>query len=158
MEEASSMITIRRRFFILASALVLLGLTKPGFAEESESTKVFGPYTVHYSTFNSLFVPADIAQIHNLVRAKDQTLINIAVQKTADGTSVAARVSGTATNLLQQQKSIDFKTIQEQDAVYYIGALRHTNEEIFHLDFVILPEGETQPLTFRLSRKLYTEP
>lgn len=128
------------------------------YATEQESTKVFGPYTVHYSTFNSLFVPADIAKIHNLVRAKDQTLINIAVQKTDGRIPVAAQVSGTAKNLLQQQKAIEFKTIQEQDTVYYIGALRHTNEEIFHLDFSIVPEGELQPLTFRISRKLYTEP
>lgn len=127
-------------------------------ADDLDSTKVFGPYTIHYSTFNSLFVPADIAKLHQLVRAKDQTLINIAVQKTADGSPIAAQVSATAKNLLQQQKKIDFKTIQEQDAIYYLGALRHTNEEMFHLDFVILPEGETQPLSFRLSRKLYTEP
>jgi hypothetical protein len=139
-------------------ALLLWCGVQSGYANDQESTKVFGPYTVHYSTFNSLFVPADIAQIHQLVRAKDQTLINIAVQKTADGSPVAAHVSATAKNLLQQQKSITFKTIQEQDAVYYIGALRHTNEEIFHLDFAIVPEGETQPLTFRISRKLYTEP
>ena len=128
------------------------------YANEQESTKVFGLYTVHYSTFNSLFVPADIAKIHQLIRAKDQTLINIAVQKTTDRSPVAAQVSGTAKNLLQQQKNIEFKTIQEQDTVYYIGALRHTNEEIFHLDFTVVPEGETQPLTFRISRKLYTEP
>lgn len=131
--------------------------SQSGYANDQESTKVFGAYTVHYSTFNSLFVPADIAKIHELVRAKDQTLINIAVQKTADGSPVAAQVSATAKNLLQQLKTIDFKTIQEQDAVYYIGALRHTNEEVFHLDFVILPEGETQPLKFRVTRKLYTE-
>lgn len=143
---------------LLLGAILAWFSLQAAYANEQESTKVFGPYTVHYSTFNSLFVPADIAKIHQLVRAKDQTLINIAVQKTADGSPVAAQVSGTAKNLLQQQKNIEFKTIQEQDAVYYIGALRHTNEEIFHLDFNIVPEGETQPLTFRISRKLYTEP
>src|SRR5690606_35804015 len=111
-------------------------------------------YTVHYSTFNSLFVPADIAAAHKLVRAKDQTLINIAVQRKADGQSVSANVSGTAKNLLQQLKNIDFKTIEEPGAVYYIGALRHTNEEVFHLDLKIVPQGETRPLEFRLSRKL----
>lgn len=140
-----------------AAVLFWCGI-QSSYANEPESTKVFGPYTVHYSTFNSLFVPADIAKIHRLVRAKDRTLINIAVQKTADGSPVAAQVSATAKNLLQQQKSIPFTTIQESDAIYYIGDLRHTNEEVFHLDFVIVPEGETQPLTFRLSRKLYTEP
>lgn len=148
---------INVRMPAIFAAILFWRSIQPSFASEQDSTKVFGPYTVHYSTFNSLFVPADIAKIHQLVRAKDQTLINIAVQKTADGSPVAARVTGTAKNLLQQQKTIDFKTIQEQDTVYYIGALRHTNEEMFHLDFVVLPEEETQPLTFRLSRKLYTE-
>lgn len=126
-------------------------------ADDEQSSKNFGRYTVHYSTFNSLFVPADIAKIHKLVRAKDQTLINISVQKNADGKPVPAKVTGTAENLLQQLKTIDFKTIEEPGAVYYIGALRHTNEEIFHLDFAIVPEGENTPLEFRLSRKLYTE-
>lgn len=149
---------IKLRLLHLFGAILLFCLAPAGFADEQESTKVFGPYTVHYSTFNSLFVPADIAQIHQLVRAKDQTLINIAVQKTVDGSPVSAQVTGTAKNLLQQQKNIEFKTIQEQETVYYIGSLRHTNEEIFHLDFSIVPEGETQPLTFRVSRKLYTEP
>lgn len=139
------------------SVVLIWFCAQPGYANDQQSTKVFGTYTVHYSTFNSLFVPAEIAKIHQLVRAKDQTLINIAVQKSADGAAVAAQVSATAKNLLQQQKTIDFKTIQEQDAVYYIGALRHTNEEVFHLDFVILPEGESQPLKFRISRTLYTE-
>lgn len=151
----SKVMNIRLPIFL--GAVLLWCFVQSGYANDQESTKVFGPYTVHYSTFNSLFVPADIAEIHQLVRAKDQTLINIAVQKTADGSPVAAQVSGTAKNLLQQLKNIEFKTIREQDTLYYIGALRHTNEEIFHLDFVIVPEGETQPLTFRLSRKLYTE-
>lgn len=149
---------IKLRLLSLLGSILLWCLAPAGFADEEDSTKVFGPYTVHYSTFNSLFVPADIAQIHQLVRAKDQTLINIAVQKTVDGSPVPAKVTGMAKNLLQQQKNIEFKTIQEQETVYYIGSLRHTNEEIFHLDFSIVPEGETQPLTFRVSRKLYTEP
>ncbi|WP_187409859.1 DUF4426 domain-containing protein [Saccharophagus sp. K07] len=126
-------------------------------ADDVESSKDFGEFTVHYSTFNSLFIPADIAAVHNLVRAKDQTLINIAVQRNSDSQSVPAKVTGTAKNLMQQLKTIDFKTIEEPGAVYYIGALRHTNEEVFHLDINIVPEGKTEPLKFRLSRKLYTE-
>lgn len=127
-------------------------------ANDYESTKRIGDYVIHYSTFNSLFVPADIAKLHGLTRAPNQTMINIAVQKHADQSSVAAQVSATAKNLMQQTKTISFKAIEEPDATYYIGSVRHTNEEMFHLDFVIIPEGETQPLQFRVSRKLYTEP
>lgn len=137
-------------FFTAATAL-------PALAEDL-SSKDFGVYTVHYSTFNSLFVPAEIAEVHGLVRARDQTLINIAVQKTADGKAVPAQITGTAKNLLQQLKTLSFKTIEEPGAVYYLGALRHSNEEIFHLDFTIVPQGETTPLQLRLTRKLYTEP
>jgi hypothetical protein len=144
--------------FIRLLALVLTAVSVLSVqAEEVSSSKNFGNYTVHYSTFNSLFVPAEIAGIHKLVRAKDQTLINIAVQKTVSGDAVPASIEGTAKNLLQQVKTIDFKTVEEPGAIYYLGALRHTNEEIFHLDFTIIPEGESTPLQLRLTRKLYTE-
>lgn len=142
----------------LLTLVLLITTTLPSFANDVSSSKNFGVYTVHYSTFNSLFVPADIAQIHQLVRAKNQTLINIAVQKTADSAAVPATITGTAKNLLQQVKTIDFKTIEEPGAIYYLGALKHSNEEIFHLDFTIVPDGETTPLQLRLTRKLYTEP
>lgn len=142
----------------LLTLVLLITATLPSVAEDVSSSKNFGVYTVHYSTFNSLFVPADIAQIHQLVRAKNQTLINIAVQKTADSAAVPATITGTAKNLLQQVKTIDFKTIEEPGAIYYLGALKHSNEEIFHLDFTIVPDGETTPLQLRLTRKLYTEP
>lgn len=140
-------------------ALILLTATASRVcAEEVESSKNFGEYTVHYSTFNSLFIPAEIAAVHKLVRAKDQTLINIAVQRSADGKSVPAEVTGSAKNLLQQVKTIQFKSIEEPDAIYYLGSLRHSNEEVFHLEITIVPEGTSNPLKLRLSRKLYTEP
>lgn len=140
---------------------VLIGLwsclLSAGVFAAEDNSQTFGIYTVHYSTFNSLFVPAEVAKIHGIVRAKDQTLINIAIKETATNRAVAAEVTATAKNLMQQSKTVSFKTITEADAVYYIGALRHTNEEVFHLDFKILPEGANQPIEFRLTRKLYTE-
>lgn len=122
-----------------------------------ESSRAFGKYTVHYSTFNSLFISADIAKLHGLVRAKDQTLINISVQETETGKSVVADVAATAKNLMQQVKSITFKKIEEPGAVYYIGSLRHSNREVFHLDFSVGVEGEVSPMTFKLTKKLYVE-
>lgn len=142
----------------LATAMLCANAHADNAPSPPEGTKEMGEYLVHYSTFASLFVPADIAKVHDLVRAKDQSLLNIAVQKKVDGSPVAAQVSGTAKNLMQQVKQISFKTIDEPDAIYYIGAIRHTNEEILHLDLAIVPEGESQPLEFRLTRKLYTEP
>ena len=99
-----------------------------------DSTQEFDNYLVHYSVFNSAFIPADIAKLHNLVRAKDQALVNISVQDKHSGESIAAQVEGTARNLMQQQKTLTFVTLQEPGASYAIAALRHSNEEVFHFD------------------------
>jgi hypothetical protein len=147
---------IYTRFIFLGLTLISLNLYAG--IEDEGSSKDFGQYTVHYSTFNSLFISADTAQAHQLIRAKDLALINIAVQKTQGGTPVNAKISCTAKNLMQQNKNIEFKTITEPGAIYYLGAIKHSNEEVFHLNFSILPEGESQPLEFRLTRKFYTEP
>lgn len=140
---------------------VLIGLSVQAAPENPPSPPQgeidFEGYTILYSTFNSLFIPADIAKLHKLVRGKDQTLINISVQSKTLKKAVAAKVEATAKNLVQQSKIIKFKTIDEPGAIYYIGSLRHTNEEILHIDFNILPEGESTPLQFRITRKLYTE-
>jgi Domain of unknown function (DUF4426) len=122
-----------------------------------EGTHTTGDYDIHYSTFNSQFITADIAQVYGLVRAKNQTLLNISVQKKSASKSMPATVQGTVKNLMQQVKTIEFKTIDEPGAIYYIGALRHDNEETVHIDLSITPDGESTPITFRLTRKLYTE-
>ena len=124
---------------------------------ETEGRKKFGPYEVSVSTFNSLFVGADVAKVHNLVRAKDQTLINVSVIDERTGTTVAAEVTATAKNLLQQLKTITFKKIEEPGAVYYIGSLRHSNREIFHFNFDVKVDGEPNAFTFKMTKKLYTE-
>lgn len=148
------------RIFLALSGFLAAGLAVAqdvNAPSPPEGTKEFAEYDVHYSTFNSLFVPADTASAYHLVRAKDQTLINISVQKKNSTESVPAQVEGRAKNLMQQVKTIDFKTISERDAIYYIGSLKHSNEEILHLDITITPEGNPTPLNFRLTRKLYTE-
>jgi hypothetical protein len=114
-----------------------------------QGTQVFGDFEIDYSTFNSLIIPA--------VRAKDQQLINISVRRKSTGQAVPAKVEATAKNLLQQVKTIEFKTVTEPDTVYYLGTLRHANEETFHLDFSVTPADQTSAFKFRLTRKLYTE-
>lgn len=121
-----------------------------------DDTRKFGPYTVYFSIIQSRLIPAEVANVHNLVRASDQSLINVSIKETTTGESVKGTVSARATNLMQQSKTIKFKTIEEPDVAYYLGSLRHTNEELFHIDFTIDIPGENAH-TFRVTRKLYTE-
>lgn len=145
----------------LIAACMLLSLSSIALANKitpiDDDTREFGPYTVYFTTLNSTYIPAEVAAIHNLTRAKDQTLVNVAVKETASGKSVMAKVTGTATNLMQQNKKIDFKHIAEPDSNYYIGNVKHANEELFHIDIKVQPSDYDKSYPFRVTRKFYTE-
>lgn len=128
--------------------------------EAQERSKVFADYTVHFSVFNSAFVPAEVASAYKITRATDQALINISVTHTgADATHLGlpAKVTGTAKNLIQQLKTLEFQTIREGDATYFIAPLKHTNEEVFNFDIYVTPEGSDRPLHVEFSRTLYVK-
>jgi len=136
----------------------LLALTSLNVQADSQR---FGDYTVHYTVFNSTFVQPEIAQAHNLVRARDRALVNISVTRTIDGATTLgqpARVQGAATNLMQQRQPLDFMEISESDATYYIASLRHTNEETYNLTVRVQPsDSNQQPFELKFTRKLYVE-
>ncbi|MDO3383165.1 DUF4426 domain-containing protein [Gilvimarinus algae] len=126
--------------------------------EQSERSQQFGSYTVHFSVFNSAFVPPKVAQAYGITRARDQALINISVTKTESGQTslgLPAQVSGTAKNLIQQLQTLKFREVDEGNATYYIAPLKHSNEEMYHFAIDVAPEGAEQSFTVNFSRKLY---
>jgi len=142
-----------RFVLLLASLCAQAGLAQTG-AED------FGSYRVHYSVFNSTQLTPEIASQYGLQRAKDRALVNISVNR-ADGKATSlgqpASISGTATNLVQQQQQLDFQEIDEGRAHYYLAQVRHLNEEMYNFRITITPEGSDKPLELRFSQKLYTE-
>ncbi|WP_339898121.1 DUF4426 domain-containing protein [uncultured Gilvimarinus sp.] len=129
----------------------------PNYREQT-----FGDYTVHFSTFNSAFVPPGVAEIYGITRARNQILVNISLTKTEGGETslgLPAKVTGTARNLLQQQRVLEFAEINEGNATYYLAALKHTNEEVYNFTISVAPDDaeqtEAQPMTVKFSRKLY---
>ncbi|WP_347330710.1 DUF4426 domain-containing protein [Marinimicrobium locisalis] len=118
----------------------------------------FGDYQLYYSVFNSTFVPADIASVHGLVRGEDRALVNISVTSAEGGLGQEAKVTGTATNLMQQAQTLPFQEINEGDTYYYIAPMRHTEEEIYNFRITIEPKATEQSFELTFSQKLYTEP
>ncbi|MFJ2537648.1 DUF4426 domain-containing protein [Pseudomonas sp. NPDC087614] len=88
-------------------------------AIKSERKEVFGDVTVHYNTFNSTFLTPDIAKAAELIRSKNQGVINVSVIK--DGKPLSASVTGTVKDLTSQSVSLNFKQVTEQGAIYYIA-------------------------------------
>lgn len=145
---------------LLSGLTLLLSLCTLHSASAQENVERFGAYKVHYSVFNSTFLQPEIAQAYNLVRARDQVLVNISVNKTQEGTTslgLPVEISGFASNLMQQRQTLDFVEIAEGDATYYIAPLEHTNEETYNFTISVDPEGETGPFELTLSRTLYVQ-
>lgn len=144
----------------LSCLALLLGLFVVQGAGAQGDTERFGNYTVHYSVFNSTFLQPEVAQAYNLVRARDQVLVNISVTKAEDGSStlgLPAQVSGFASNLMQQRQNLDFTEISEGDATYYIAPLKHTNEETYNFTISVDPEADSEPFEITFSRTLYVD-
>jgi hypothetical protein len=128
--------------------------------KEIQTSQKFGDYTVHYTVFSSKNMPAEVARVYQLTRAKDISYINVSLTKTENGTTslgLPATITGTAVNLMQQTKAVEFKEIKEPTATYYLAPFRHTNEEDFKFEIKVKAEGEGKPMTVSFTRRLFTE-
>ena len=150
-------ITIKIRWL----AAVLLTVTGLGVDAETNTSHNFGPYTVHYSVFNSTMIQPEIANAHKLKRANNLAYINIAVVENNDNNAsnygIAVKITGQARNLLQQQQQLQFIAIEEQNATYYLSSLYHNNEDIYHFDITIVTDEQTPAETFTFTKTLYVE-
>ncbi|MGY3641228.1 MULTISPECIES: DUF4426 domain-containing protein [Pseudomonas] len=86
---------------------------------KGERKETFGDITVHYNTFNSTFLQPDIAKAAELIRSKNQGVINVSVVK--DGKPMIASVTGTIKDLTSNSVALKFRQVTEQGAIYYIA-------------------------------------
>ncbi|MEN5043108.1 DUF4426 domain-containing protein [Pseudomonas koreensis] len=102
---------------LLAACLSLSAVAAD--AIKGERKEVFGDVTVHYNTFNSTFLTPDIAKAAELIRSKNQGVINVSVIK--DGKPLIVNVTGTVKDLTSQSVPLNFRQVTEQGAIYYIA-------------------------------------
>lgn len=124
-----------------------------------ETSKVFGEYEVFYSVIPSTMLTEAVAAEYHITRAKDRSVVNIAVRKhkpEGGDDKQTATVSGTASDLMQSRK-LDFREIDESGAVYYLADLRHTDRELLRFDIKVQIEPDAPPRTLTFTRKLYLE-
>ena len=105
------------RYFSIVLGLLMLA-SVPG--ANAEQAKVFGDYSIHYSTFTTDMLTAEVARGYNITRSKGRALLNISVlKKVLDTTTkpVRATVVASATNLSAQLKNLEIKEISDQGAI-----------------------------------------
>jgi hypothetical protein len=133
---------------ILFAAVLATGLVAGGQRAAAEMTRL-GAWEVHHQVVATTFLKPDIADHYGVVRARDRTLLNIAVLG-SDGTPVPVSISGTLRNLLDQSQPLEFREVREGTAIYYLAEFRHTDRETlrFAVDLVP-PDGVPQRLEFQ---------
>jgi len=131
-----------------------------------ETSKSFGNFEVLYTVIPSTTLLPEMAAEYHLVRANDQALVNISVRKhLPDGSDIpqAAVLKGTYSDLIQS-KTLEFREVSEQGAIYYLAQLRFSDRETLRFDIKINPtlkEGETAtvgtPFSVSFTRKFFVD-
>jgi hypothetical protein len=76
----------RLALFALTACLSVSAMAADVIKGERQET--FGDVTVHYNTFNSTFIQPDIAKAAELIRSKNQGVINVSVIKAGKPSAV----------------------------------------------------------------------
>ena len=119
----------------------------------AETLETKNGLTIHYSIVPTLMLSQNIANQYQIVRAKDRSILNIAI-KDQSGSSVKASLEGKKENLLGQQEKLNFSEFSEGTAIYYVAIIKHGNEELLRFSNEIqLTNNKSEILRF--SKKLY---
>ena len=127
------------------------------YAEQKQS---FGELELHYNTFESTFLTPKIAQQYGFVRSEGRGMLNVAVIKPRKSDlpkTLPAIVSGTVTNLIGQIVKLDFVTIDEGNAIYYIAAFTKTDDEILRFKVDAKLNANSAPMTVKFQKHLYVD-
>ena len=127
------------------------------FISNAENMKKFGDLDVHYMAIGATFLTPEVAKAYGIQRSRYNALVNISVLDNSKNNTPAKTVliSGSAKNLVGQNKSISFDEVKEGDAIYYLAQVNYRNNETIKFDITIIDNGKTHQLTF--SQKFYTD-
>ena len=143
-----------RHFSPICAVVLLCSLLLSGTAQ-AEQKQVLGNWDVHYIVVNTTFLSPDVAKTYNIVRSKYSALVNISVLDATTHQAQSAALTGTATNLLGVKKSLNFRKVEEGDAIYYLATLSFDDPETFRFAIGVQQGNTTRTLKFQ--QKLYAE-
>lgn len=124
-----------------------------GVAAEQKITS--GALDIHYIVFNSSFLQPEIAKAAGLERGKNIAVLNVSPLR--DGKGEKSTVTGTLTNLMSQAKTLQFREIDEGDAVYYIAQFPIDGRELLKFD-IRLVDGTGQSHSLKFNQEVFPDP
>lgn len=147
-------------FRTLSRLIGTLAMVMVAGLAQAEQKIADGKYEIHYNAFNSSFITPEVAQQYDITRSQYRALVNVAVLKLEeDGskTPVRAQISGQAANLLQQAQQLEFKQIDEGNALYYLGSFRFTEDEQLTISLQVRPDADAAPYNIEFEQTFYVD-
>ena len=128
--------------------LLLLSLCWLGSAPASAAQYIdHGEHRIHFTTFSSLIIPAEVASAHDIVRSEKRIVLNLSVLK--QDKPAAASISGHVINLLNQRFELVFDEIHEAEAIYYLASHLALEHDILRFNLEVqLNATESVPINF----------
>ncbi|MEM8561177.1 MAG: DUF4426 domain-containing protein [Pseudomonadota bacterium] len=122
----------------------------------AQQSEMFGPYEVHYSVLNTTFIEPDVAASYGIVRGNRRAMLTLAAREESapPGQTLPMQLKGKTWDLMQSQ-TLEFQTIREGTAVYYIADFKFINEEWRFFEITFRPEGASETFTLKFKHQLY---
>lgn len=140
----------------LVLSTLLIGAANAGIEETTHETDT---HIIHFNVFNSSFLTPEIAQQYGLKRSKYHSMLNLAVHEkgATEDKPVPVILNGTITNIVQQQRSLEFQEIQEGSAIYYISNFRVTDNDLLTFDIKIRTSADSPGYDLKFKRRVFTD-
>jgi hypothetical protein len=125
-----------------------------------ETFREFSEHVVHFNAQSTTMLPPEVARAFGIQRGGNRAMLNVAVlRKLPEGGSeaAAADVTVSAVNLTGQLKEVRMRELREGDAIYYIGELTVSNQEMLTFSINVRPEGVDAPYQIRFRQQFYTD-
>jgi Domain of unknown function (DUF4426) len=126
-----------------------------GIPVAADQFKTFGDIEVHYVVVNTLFLDSDVAAHYGVSRSSDRAIVNLSVLD-HNGVALLGEVSGVTINLLSQRAPLQFSTIREGDAIYYIAPIRYTDRDVLRFDLTV-SVPDRAPMKLEFQQTMYVE-
>ena len=131
---------------ILTSLLLGLGLLLS--AQTHAAEQKMGDWIVHYNALPSTFLTPEVALANRIERSRYNGLLNIVVVD-KDGKTQQVNMTGEGKSLIGTVRKLEFQTIREGDAIYYIAQYPYRNEDNVLFTIDISAPGQGGELSFR---------
>jgi Domain of unknown function (DUF4426) len=125
-----------------------------------ETFQDFGDFEVHYNALRTDSLTPEVARAYGIQRGANRVMLTVTIlRKEADRAPrkpVEGDVEVDAYNLNGQLKNLEMRRLSEGDAIYYIGEVTISGNEILVFDISATPSGAPAPLRVKLKREFYS--